>query len=305
MRKVKVLMSTYNGEKYIREQLDSILTQQKIDVDIVIRDDCSSDATRDILRLYEEKYENVKLILGKENLGVTGSFFSLICNNVDSEYFALADQDDIWESDKLEVAVDMLEKYPKDIPLLYYSNLKIVDSEGNFCRNSHAVPHIGSKKYSCFVENLATGCTVVYNKKMAEIAHEVQPKNYSMHDIWLYTVAKMFGRTIYDFTPHIQYRQHGSNQVGTYQKTVSAKKILKILKITFDWKRQPKWNDARIFYEEFEKWLNSEEKEQLRCVVEYKSSIKNRMNLIKSREFRSDSVKRNIRLRLRILLGTL
>ena len=154
-------------------------------------------------------------------------------------------------------AVHLLQRHSQDVPLLYYSNLRIVDSEGNYCRNSHGVPHIGREKYSCFTENLATGCTIVYNKKLAELAHKIQPKTYSIHDAWMYATAKMFGNVIYDFEPHIRYRQHGGNQIGTYQKMVSIKKLMTELKLVINKTEQPWWNNARIFYKQFESHMSS------------------------------------------------
>ena len=212
--KVTVLMSTYNGEKYLRQQIESILNQEGVDVELIVRDDCSADKTLEVLKEYQKTHNNIKIIEGTQNLGACRSFFQLIGSYDTSDYYALSDQDDIWDTDKLKIAVGFLEKRNPEIPLLYYSNLRIVDANGHFCRISHSKPHIGKSKYSALSENLATGCTIVYNKTLAGLACQVKPKKFYMHDAWLYLVAKMFGETIYDFNPHINYRQHGDNVVG-------------------------------------------------------------------------------------------
>lgn len=229
---VTVLMSTYNGSKYLKEQIESILRQKNVSVRLIIRDDCSTDETVEILRQYRNGNPNIIIENDTENMGPCKSFLYLIGKYNDDEYFALADQDDIWDEDKLITAIKAMQKQGMDDkPLLYYSNLRIVDEQGHFCRLSHKVPHIANKRYAALVENLATGCTVVYNKCLADIAYSIKPSDYSMHDAWLYTVAKLFGTVIYDFTPHINYRQHQSNQVGTYKNRIDLKKCVKSLKL--------------------------------------------------------------------------
>ena len=122
--KVQILMSTYNGEKYIRKQLDSIMNQE-IPVSLYIRDDGSSDKTVDIIKEYESRYDNISHTEGK-NIGVVKSFFELFKEaSDDADYIALADQDDIWFTDKVRRAVKALLKNKHDKPLLYLSLIHI------------------------------------------------------------------------------------------------------------------------------------------------------------------------------------
>ena len=302
---VTVLMSTYNGQKYLRQQIDSILQQTGVNVRLIIRDDCSKDNTQKILDEYEATHKNIKIIAGKKNLGACRSFLSLIRSYDDDEYFALSDQDDIWNSDKIECAVSALKSKKSNRPLLYYSNLNIVDEDGNYCRKSHKKPHIGTQRYSALSENLATGCTIVYNNALAKIAVNAHPEEYSMHDAWLYLVAKIFGETVYDFEPHINYRQHDNNEVGTYKNNVDKKKIVEqIHLIRGDFGKI--WsNNAKIFYKQFFSLMSDRDKKKILKFVHYNDSLRSKIKLLNDREYFPDDKYRRLKLAAEILLGTL
>lgn len=167
--KVLVLMSTYNGEKYIEEQLNSLLSQTYKEIDILIRDDGSTDRTINLIEDYIDKNkENITLIKGK-NIGVVNSFFNLI-DHVKNEYFyfAFCDQDDYWEKNKIEVAVNKLNELGNELPLMYCSNKKIVDSNLKLIKTfekNMIIPNFGN----AMVENIATGCTMLINSKLLDI----------------------------------------------------------------------------------------------------------------------------------------
>lgn len=235
--KLRVLMSAYNGERYIREQLDSILGQSLCKdpawtVEITVRDDGSSDNTRTILSEYEQR--NLISVLYGENKGVIASFFALIQEvSAGVDYVALADQDDVWLPDKLETAVSMLEarrkqegsgsggfqervdvQKPGVVPLLYCGACQAVDEnlkplDTKFLRGPKK-PAFGN----ALVENICVGCTSVFNQRLAEILRKEIPEYTVMHDWWIYLCAACFGEVLYDPVPHIYYRQHGDNEVG-------------------------------------------------------------------------------------------
>ena len=124
-------MSTYNGEKFLREQLNSLVTQKLKPDQIFIRDDGSTDATMDIIKYYADSYKFIKYYHG-ENLGAAKSFMELINKAEEADYYALCDQDDVWFEDKLQVAVNTLEAIrPNDIPLLYCSRFTLTDEKLN------------------------------------------------------------------------------------------------------------------------------------------------------------------------------
>ena len=160
-------MSSYNGEKYIKEQIDSILAQEEVEIYLLIRDDGSRDATLDILEKYE-KLDNVRLIKG-ENLGVKKSFLSLIAMAPDYfDYYALSDQDDYWLTDKMISAINHIEGAGENLDdnFLYYSNTCLVD-ENLFPLNEKG--YNVDRPYNfgeILIRNCASGCTYVFGRKL-------------------------------------------------------------------------------------------------------------------------------------------
>lgn len=207
--KVQILMSAYNGEKYLEEQLESLLYQTYSNIEIIIRDDGSTDGTEKLLKIYEENHSNIKVIR-EENVGVVDSFFGLLKKS-DAEYIAFCDQDDIWMKQKVEMAVLALSG--ENMPAVYCGNKLLVNAdleEMGIADTQRMNPGFGN----AVVENIATGCTILINRKLAEILKEHIPKHAILHDWWCYLVASYCGKVIYDQTPYIYYRQHENNQVG-------------------------------------------------------------------------------------------
>ncbi|SFG80596.1 glycosyltransferase family 2 protein [Oribacterium sp. WCC10] len=206
MKKILVMMSTYNGERYIREQLNSIITQIGVDVKILVRDDGSNDRTVDIIK----EFEQVDIIESK-NVGVKESFFELISMAGKYDYYAFADQDDVWDENKLKIAVDKLEEVKK--PAIYSSNTTLVD-EHLECIKVEALRPITTLG-SAIVKNYATGCTVVFNSLLMEYLKAYRPRYVSFHDWWVNLVCLSIGGvSLYDYEPHMKYRQHGTNVVS-------------------------------------------------------------------------------------------
>lgn len=302
LSKVAVLMSTFNGEKYLRTQLDSILNQVDVDLKIYIRDDKSSDSTLSILKEYSDKYDNIFWYSGTTNKGACESFFELMSQKREEEYYALADQDDIWDCDKLISAINLMKNYPNNIPLLYYSNLRIVDCNGTFLRNSHVKPMIPGAKYSYFSDVFVTGCTAVYNKKLADYAVTIKPTNFSMHDTWLYIVASMMGKCVYDFDPHISYRQHSRNVIGTRKKRISLESFKRELNNYFNWKNQPRLLCAQIIQTQFANSVSFDINEKLEEFVNYKTSLSATLRLAFDKDFDSSNFYRKLRFKIKVLL---
>lgn len=210
MEKVLVMMSTYNGGKYIREQLDSIFSQEDVDCKVLIRDDGSTDNTKEIIKSYGDR---VELIEG-ENLKSAKSFLSLMryANEYyqDYDYFSLADQDDIWMSDKLERGILALKNNNGD---LYCGALDaFIDGD----KNSHYV--IECQNYSAvesMLRNSAAGCGMVMSKKVIERISEYNPDFIEMHDSWIFRICKYTNlNIIFDSNPCMRYRIHGNNTCG-------------------------------------------------------------------------------------------
>lgn len=207
--KVQILMSTYNGEKYLEEQIESLLRQTYPHIEILIRDDGSTDDTISILKRYEERCENIRIFLEK-NVGVTRSFFELLAKS-DADYIAFCDQDDIWLEEKVERAVEKLRGIEE--PALYCSNKILIDSEANVILDNHKKmlrPGFGNAVIEC----ICTGCTALMNRKLAENIREHMPGHAILHDWWCYLVACYVGQVVFDEEAYIWYRQHENNVVG-------------------------------------------------------------------------------------------
>lgn len=206
---VAVLMSTYNGAEYLREQIESILQQKDVQIELYIRDDGSTDGTQSILEEYNF-YDNVHVNFAV-NKGVIASFMELLYNvPKEYEYYAFSDQDDYWLEEKLKVAVDKIKE--KNIPQLYFSRKIYVD---------YKLQPLPLKDYDvrgtsigfALMNSCASGCTMVFNKLLHNelcLSHP-EPKCMSMHDAWVYIVAAAVGEVIYDSNSYILYRQHGDN----------------------------------------------------------------------------------------------
>ncbi len=208
-KKVQVLMSTYNGERFLREQIESLLGQSWKNLEILIRDDGSKDRTREILKEYSDKYDNIQIYL-ESNLGVTRSFFELLKKS-DADYAAFCDQDDIWLEHKIEAAVAKLKQ--EDGPALYCSNKILTDSSGTPMEKQDSrmrEPGFGNAAVEC----ICTGCTAVMNRKLIEILKRKLPEHAVLHDWWTYLAASYAGKVIYDEHAYIYYRQHEENMVG-------------------------------------------------------------------------------------------
>jgi glycosyltransferase involved in cell wall biosynthesis len=210
---VAVLLSTYNGGKYLQEQLDSLYRQSLNNVLILVRDDGSTDETRAILESEQAKGRLV-LIEGNRNLGPAFSFFELLKTALilKVEYFAFCDQDDVWHPTKLAQAISKLGGLSNNIPRLYCSAVELVDENLNQIAYSEIPQKIGFG--NALVESIAAGCTMVINRTAANIIAKNLPQKVVIHDWWCYLVVSCFGDVIYDPTSYIKYRQHSNNSIG-------------------------------------------------------------------------------------------
>lgn len=207
--KVIVLLSAYNGEKYLQEQLESIYSQTYPNIEIIVRDDGSEDNTKSILK-EAEKNGNIKLIMG-ENVGFVNSFFDLLKKAPKADYYAFADQDDVWEKDKIQRAVEILDKNNNaDIPVMYYSNYDFYDTNMKFVL--HPKKRNKTNFLNSLVECVNLGMTTVINIKAREqIIKNVPIKNSLGHDWWIYMFCSAFGKVIYDDLSEVKHRIHISN----------------------------------------------------------------------------------------------
>lgn len=210
---VQILLSTYNGEKYLREQLNSYLKLDGFEqCCVLIRDDGSTDGTREILREYEQKY-GFEVFYG-ENLGVTGSYQWLLEHcNPSCEYFALSDQDDVWMPHKLKIALPLLAQQSSEIPVLFASRSCITNAELKPIGYSIA-PKRGISFFNAMVQNVLPGHTQILNRKLCMILAEKGMENAHVVDWWIYLVASAIGEVVFSDQITVLHRQHGENAVG-------------------------------------------------------------------------------------------
>lgn len=266
-------MSSYNGEKYIREQIDSILAQQGVNIKLLVRDDGSTDSTCDILKEYENK-KLLEVIYG-ENVGVIKSFLTLVdeCNRAD--YYAYSDQDDVWMPDKLVTGVTQLKKNDEDIPLLYCSALQRVDEKLEY-QDVQSFRGLKTNIYSALVRERLAGCTFVFNNLLRELLNGSSKLNINYsHDSWtLLMCYACGGKVVFDKTPHILFRRYGTNV------SVDGGSIKKRIRHEFRYLKKCKnqrYETVKILMEFRRNEIK--EKEILEKVVHYKDSMKNTIEL--------------------------
>lgn len=220
---VAVLMSTYNGERYLNEQIDSIINQSYTNWHLYIRDDGSSDSTIDIIRMYEQKNSKISFVNQDniKNVGITKSFLELL-NNVKAELYMFSDQDDVWEKDKISLAVKAMKKQSKpNQPACVFSELQVVDHNLNHIRKMNGnnvwfdFPHF-------LFGNCVTGCTMMINPQLKSKLkiNLTNIDNLYLHDWWIALIASALGQLIYIDKATILYRQHGDNVEGSQENNL-------------------------------------------------------------------------------------
>ena len=246
---ISVCMASYNGEKYIREQIDSILKQLSVEDELVISDDGSTDETLEILRAFSEESGHSVVVSNGPRSGFVANFLSLTCNcNSGSKFFAFSDQDDIWNNDKLENAVQFLESVPDNVPALYCSRTEIVDQ---FALSTNPATYSPLMKLSpsfsnALVQSIAGGNTMVVNRAAKKLLEDFGGViEVPSHDWWMYLIITgVGGKVFYDSRPSLLYRQHGKNVVGSNRSLIGLfSRFFKFLDGQFQ-----AFNDKNVYY---------------------------------------------------------
>jgi len=220
---VDILLATYNGQKYIEQQLNSIVGQSYSNWKLYIRDDGSIDDTLAIVKRYISNYPEKMYLVedGLERLGPAKSFEQL-CVHSDSKYIAFCDQDDVWLPFKLQLQIEKMieleEVHKTNKPILVHTDLVVVDDRLNlvsesFWQYQHLAPGKMSTLRRQLVQNCVTGCTVLINRSLIELALPI-PQKVIMHDWWLALVAVSEGVMCEVNVPTVKYRQHENNDTG-------------------------------------------------------------------------------------------
>lgn len=299
---VLVLMSTYNGEKFITEQLDSILCQEGCNVHLLIRDDGSTDGTKLILKKYASCHENISLMKDGGNLKPAKSFMTLLCSSLSYEYYAFADQDDIWKKDKLLAGIKVLEGL--EIPAIYTANAYFVDSKGESMNKlEHTFSNIHTNAETILSISQFLGCTMVFNDKLADIIRTGGiPDTIIMHDFYLSSVCVLIGGLVkYDPEPHMYYRQHANNTIGVSSSIIS--KVQERTKRMFLKKKVNVYDQLKDIYARYPTLIKREEKKFADIIIKSENSLYCRIRLFLSRRVHYENMNQAISHRVAFLLG--
>lgn len=298
MNRVEVLMSTYNAMKFGAAQLSSILAQAGVRVQLRVRDDGSTDGTQQWLDAEAAKGHLVWW--QGENLKPARSFMELLEKaDEEVEFYAFADQDDIWLSDKLNAAVACMEK-SGDAPALYFSRTQPVNEQ------MEPLPALAFTPRVTFGEALmchvATGHTMVMNTSLRRVLLHYRPEFLPMHDMWVYLVALAVGAKVYyDEKPHVHYRQHSENVLGIRESACAR------------WKRRwIEWREGRQEFSRlaeevrkgFYEMMPDDERRVLTLFLDAKHRCLSRVQLLCAPEFRSGNRGRNLRFLLTVLTNS-
>lgn len=301
MHKIDIVMAVYNSERYISEQVQSILNQTYKDYHLYICDDVSTDNTINILSEYKLQYNNeITLLKNSKNIGIKNNF-SYLLNKSQAEYTMFSDHDDVWFENKVEITykkmLEMEEKYSKNTPILIFTDKMVTDENLKVIHISHNK----SEKFNLdnfslnrlLMANVASGCTIMINSALKNLCKNI-PAEAIMHDYYIMLAAAAFGHIEYINIPTMYYRQHSHNQLGAKNNSLlNALKNLKTGKINLKNTVLKNIYQAQGFYNQYENILSIENKHILQEFI----SLKNKRNInfiktiIKNKFYKSGCLK--------------
>ena len=302
--KLAVLMATYNGQNYLQAQIDSILNQEtSIPFDLIVRDDGSKDDTVQILESYREK--GLLTYYTGANMGAAKSFIQILRDHPGYDYYAYADQDDVWEPGKLEKGLQAV--IGQTEPAIYCTNAALVDSQlQSLGRNTHRErPTYNLVSVLCLA-SCAQGCTSVFNQALAQaIQQREMPEVFIMHDSLVTCLcALMGGKIIYDHEPSMQYRMHGANVFGMVTAKQSLFRVLKSrwLEIT----EKPKvstYTQLRNILNTYGDLISEENQALCKTVIAAEKRLGARLKLVFNKDLKHDTFNKTLTKKLQILFG--
>lgn len=239
---IDILLATYNGEKYLEEQLNSILTQNYSNFKLIISDDCSQDKTKEILEKYQS-HPQIEIYYQEKNIGYMKNFEFLL-QHVEHNLYMLCDQDDIWLSNKIEKTYAKMKEKQAD---LVFTDLEIIDETGKTISKSfnrkmekiHKITKTLETNKIAYLYNTVTGCTILAKKQyLNQILPLPENTKYIIHDSWIALMTSISGKIAYLDEPTVLYRQHVENQVGATRKSFNAEKFSDIRKVFIEVKQE-------------------------------------------------------------------
>ncbi len=289
-------MATYNGAKYLKEQIDSLLRQKDVEVRILVRDDGSSDSTTTILDEYQSRGLLQWYANGHKN--VQKGFLDLCKHALEADYYAFCDQDDVWDDDKLAIATRHLSLYRDGKPAIYYCGQRLVDENLSFIKDHY----ISNKRttHSHFLKTNVAGCTLVFNKPVLTLLNRKSPDFILMHDIWTFKVCvSTGGHFIIDPTPHISYRQHSNNTVGLNGGLYGKIRLLK------HYWHSPIYKQSVSLWDNYHDLMTPEYERWVRQIIDYNKSWRNKILLAFSSDVSFETIFLDILVKFKILFSKL
>ena len=272
MQHVVILMSTYNGQQYLREQIDCIMEQTYLgQITVLIRDDGSRDETRAIAESYAWTPNRQVRFVSADNVGPQRSFLELIRMAPVADYYFFADQDDVWDTDKITIAVEAMAE--KTGPVCWCSNFRHSHMDLTVYEEKALAKSPVFTPLQIIFYNQIPGCVMGFNRKLMDLLQAMQLDNVIMHDSMVLALAAACGQVLYDEMPRITHRIHQSNVVGHgHKKIVLHKWIPEKLKLL----RQKEAYDLSAMAEQFWKvagdQLHPEYKEDILLLRDFKKS---------------------------------
>ena len=284
MRDIVILLATYNGERYLRQQLDSLFEQTSQEFRLVVHDDGSTDSTVDIINEYRDKYpDRIEIYYGNSCGGPKENFLWML-GRVEADYYLFCDQDDVWFSEKFQRSMEALEEaegvfhHENDEiqPICVFTDMTVVDEDLNNLSDSF-IRYIGrlpsNTAYTqILIDNPAAGCTMCFNRQLRDLVVQLVPlldmKNIPMHDVLILEIAAIMGKVVAIDEPLAYYRQTGHNTMGAVTETDSDKASRNIQDLkqgSIIEKKKAFVNEARLFAGEIAKaeWLPKDKKNVL------------------------------------------
>ena len=299
-------MSTYNGEKWLAEQIDSILAQKYVHVELFIRDDGSTDNTRKIISDFADNHENFHVNFG-ENIGWVKSFFTELNVAAGYDYYAFSDQDDVWKPEKLITAVEAIKKeealHGKNHPVMWHSAQCATDAALNILYVNTYANRVPSLE-SFLLRRQGKGCSMVFNAKLRECMENLFSMGYrGAHDITAMLVTYIFsGTTIFSSGVYVYHRLHGNNtSTIAMSKRVLLIKALKNLLMS----RHDTSKLAKLILELCGSEIAPEVKKTLIVVAEHDKNLLYRLEIVFSPKFRTGNIYMTMAGKLKALLGIL
>ena len=291
-------MSIFNGEKYLKEQIESILAQKDVSLKLIIRDDGSVDNTREILNAYEKKCNNVQVIYSN-NVGWRKSFSELLKMAPEDDYYAFADQDDYWFSDKLVTAINRISDF-SNIPCIYRGRSIIADSNLVSTGTLYQDIPVISIKRSLF-QNFCQGCTLVFNNQLRKL-YLLHPIEVASHDVWLPIIALHTGKLIDDNQAYMLYRVHNSNASAGKSRVQTIIKHIKVIRKKSD--SVYHFNYGEVLFKDYRPFLNQSSYQICKKMTEYRTSLKAKIALLLDPEVRGNSRKRTFLVKYFVLTNS-